>query len=544
MIRVLLEEYAGVIALAIAIVLTGSVIGYALYTINNVGIMNVRYAMLLPWAYAYYNGTKIVLWVTNPGLISFTVKKVVADNGLILLNHPVGPIAPNGYIVLKFPYVKIRRVISARIYRLTLCITFRGDNDVTDRVVVLAESYYGTNRIEKIVKVVKTEGYVHYIQNSTNIVTLFFEDCSHCDFDYRDLILTVENIGQRLVLVQEHEKGGYPHWLYINGTLVNYKPPGATQQGKTWIYNLKLVQTKYTTRRVVLYSPHWITIVACVSGHICKQFTTPIWNITIITQVINQTTNITSKKLSWYVPHTYTPPGYATIYISITPPTTPTWTYIKIQTPTGIAKTYLLCTKYAKLKTKCIIGECYPSGCDKFCAPWSNNAPGYYAIVYSPSEIIEQSYITGYYWWIVNDSNVIPINNSVPIITTGTLTLIVPIGTKISIYVPKEVQGWEVLSKPYKIPISYYYAITNIKGIIVAYLENPGRGAYETKQEKIPKTFTEWTFLGYLGPLINGLVHKNKITITVNKSGYILVVYAPNPNTVNIKIRTNITNIP
>jgi len=45
-----------------------------------------------------------------------------------------------------------------------------------------------------------------------------------------------------------------------------------------------------------------------------------------------------------------------------------------------------------------------------------------------------------------------------------------------------------------------------------------------------------------LGPLVNGLVRKNNITLIVNKSGYILIMYAPNPNTVNIKISTKVLN--
>ncbi|NPA98389.1 MAG: hypothetical protein GXO43_03325 [Crenarchaeota archaeon] len=543
MIRAILEEYAGIIAIAVLTAVVAYLATYQVITIHNICITNLKYVKLLPWAYAYYNNDRIVLWITNPGLISFTVKKVIADNGLILLDHPVGPVEPNDYIVLRFPYVRIRKVITARIYRTILNIVFRGDNDVTDHVTVEAETYYPTNGMSiRTVKILHLGGYVHYIQNTSNIVTLYFEDCSHCDFDFRDLILAVENIGQRLVLVQEHEKGGYPHWLYINNTLINYKPPDAEQEGKEWTYSLKLVETRYTTRKIILYRPKWLTIVACVPHeHICKQFTTPIWNVTILTQVINETTNITSKKPTWYVPHTYTPPGYTTIYISITPPTTPAWIYVKVQTPTKINKSYLLVTKVAQVHkwTKYVILESHTF-------PYSTSPPGEYAMIYAPADIVSGAFCgvsSEHSFWIMNGTRLILVNPSprllhyariyfvetlhTHIIFTGDLTLTVPIGTKVTLYTPPLLYGWKVLSHRIKVGDGW----TNIIGNFYIHT-----GDCDVYRPSPPYALTDYAFLGYLGPLVNGLVRKNHITFIVNKSGYILAVYTLNPATTDVYI--------
>ncbi|NPA69439.1 MAG: hypothetical protein GXO26_01405, partial [Crenarchaeota archaeon] len=75
----------------------------------------------------------------------------------------------------------------------------------------------------------KLAKYIGVFKHSNRSIIIGLEDCSCCDFDKRDEVLNITILRNMTHIVILQSKGEFSHRLYINNSLVYYKPPGVTR---------------------------------------------------------------------------------------------------------------------------------------------------------------------------------------------------------------------------------------------------------------------------------------------------------------------------
>ncbi|NPA70092.1 MAG: hypothetical protein GXO26_04725 [Crenarchaeota archaeon] len=141
------------------------------------------------------------------------------------------------------------------LYRVALYLTMisHGYCGVTNRVKIVATIHIEDNRtLCYNIEASKIEGYVRLSKLNKTAIRVNMEDCSCCDFDYRDEIYIINLKNRVLVLYLVQAKGGYSHDVYINSTLWFTKPPGAWMCSKTLHVTLRLTR-KWVEKKLVCH---------------------------------------------------------------------------------------------------------------------------------------------------------------------------------------------------------------------------------------------------------------------------------------------------